>query len=533
MNEGQRRLVLTEEDYTSKLSLIVSRDYFPDVSKLERQNALLNRRLEGDVPGAIAVRRASRRLIEHEEAVAARREEDDYDVVGLSEANDTTFNKTTSVVRSVSVIGSQTYSGRPIRKRPRPLEEETLTGFVARATNEDDHEFDSNLKRDVKENRQRICEFYGLDNKNSSSDAKSPESSIHNLHLEMASDDFAPESNRIKWNKPEMRNSLFFNPTPINNIPSRKNHGAIEHEKELLKGSSASSASTEERSLMPPPSKQQTSGILSIYNREMKNTIHLSKSELVEYIPKHNLEKKIQPSATRFPSKESFMSNIGSHGNGIITNQETDSCSDTDYMSSTTGASTDLDVPLRPVEEERRRFQRKQKSDRRSYVAMTPQIIPGAGNESPITTWGSIDSTPMVLSGRDESIEQPPSSSPFRISDKSERECAASKAELLLARRAKRASSSSSSMSSSSSKIKKRRASLEAKRPGSLTPAALSLLEKAKSTQPRSGGAFVSALRTSYTPRLHPSSSSSSLKHSRRTSKTGRRDHAFNTTPQI
>ena len=523
MNEGQRRLVLTEEDYTSKLSSIVERDYFPDVSKLERQNALLNCRLEKDVCGAIAVRRASRRLIEHEEAVAARREEDDYDVVAGSES-----------ARSVSVIGSQTtYNGRPIRKRPRPLEEETLTGFVARATNEDDHEFDSNLKEDLKGNRQRISEFYGLENKNSSSDAKSPESSIHNLRLEMASDDFAPESNRIQWNKPGIRNGLFFNPTPINNIPSRKSYGAIEHEKELLKGSSgASSASTEERSLMPPPSKQQTSGILSIYNGEMKNKTHLSKSELVEYIPKHNLEKKIQPTATRFPSKGSFMSNIGSHGNGIVTTKETESDSDTDYTSSTSGASTDLDVPLRPVEEERRRFQRKQKSDRRSYVAMTPQIIPGAGNESPITTWGSIDGTPMVLSGRDETIVEPPSSSPFRISDKSERERAASKAELLLARRAKRASSSMHS--SSSSKIKKRRASLEAKRPGSLTPAALSLLEKAKSTRPQSGGAFASALRTSYTPRLHSSSSStSSLKHSRKTSKTRKRDHAFNTTPQI
>ena len=526
MNEGQRRLVLTEEDYTSKLSSIVERDYFPDVSKLERQNALLNRRLEGDVPGAIAVRRASRRLIEHEDAVAARREEDDYDVVVGSET-----------ARCVSVIGSQTtYTGRPIRKRPRPLEEETLTGFVARATNEDDHEFDSNLKQDLKDNRQRISEFYGLENKNSSSDAKSPESSTHNLRLEMASDDFAPESNRIKWNKPGIRNGLFFNPTPINNIPSRKSYGAIEHEKELLKGSSsASSVSKEERSLMPPPSKQQTSGMLSIGYGERKNNAHLSKSELVQYIPKHNLEKKIQPNATRFPSKGSFMSTIGSNGNGIITTKETEpeSDSDTDYMSSTSGASTDLDVPLRPVEEERRRFQRKQKSDRRSYVAMTPQIIPGAGNESPITTWGSIDGTPMVLSGRDETIVEPPSPSPFRMPDKSERERAASKAELWLARRAKRARSSMSS--SSSSTIKKRKtSSLEAKRPGSLTPAALSLLEKAKSTRPQSAGAFVSALRTSYTPRLHPSSSStSSLKHSRKTSKTRKRDHAFNTTPQI
>ena len=274
---------------------------------------------------------------------------------------------------------------------------------------------------------------------------------------------------------------------------------------------------------MPPPYKQHVSGMISIQNDANKNTAYLWKSRLVEYIPRHNLQKKIQPSATRFPSEKSLTSNIWSNVNGIF-QEEIDSDSDSDYTSSTTGASTDLDAPLRPVEEERLRFQRKQKLNRLSYVTMTPQIIPGAGNESLITRWGNVDGTPITLSGRDEKTESSLSSL-FRIPPKNERECAANKAELLLARRAKLSSSSSSS------KIKKRRASNEGKRPGSLTPAALSLLKKTKSKRPRIGGAFVSALRTSYTPRHHPSSSYS-LKHSLRDSKSRQRDHAYNATPQ-
>lgn len=512
-NEGQRRLVLTEEDYTAKLSSIVARDFFPDVSKLERQNALLDRRLEGDVVGAIAVRRASRRLMEDEENAASRREQDDLDLVESG---------TGAAAASIQRVDNDpaTYTKRPIRKRPRPLEEETISGFVARATNEDDHEFDSNLKRDLRENRQRIGQFYES-NKNSSSG--NTESINNSLRLEMASDDFAPESTRIEWKKPTARNGLFFNPTPMTN-PSHTNHSANENNKGLIEGSIASSA--EERSLMPPPSKQQTSGMLSTRTLGKKNNTHLPKSELIEYIPQHTLVKKVQPSATRFPSKESFGSNIATSGNGIL-QEEIDSASDTDYMSSASEVSTDLDGPLRSVEEERRRYQSKKQSERRSYVAMTPQIIPGAGNESPITTWGCIDGTPIVLSGHEDRIE-PPSSSSFRILGESERESAANKADLLMAQRVKRASSSSSS---SSSRSKKRSSGLHAKRSDSLTPAAMSLLERTKSTRSRSDGAFVSGLRKSYTPRHHPSSSTASRKHSARSSKR-RRDHAYNATPQ-
>lgn len=202
-----------------------------------------------------------------------------------------------------------------------------------------------------------------------------------------------------------------------------------------------------------------------------------------------------------------------------------DSGSNTDCDSFATGSSTDLDAPLRPLYEERNGFRsNKQKSNRRSYVAMTPHIVPGARNESPVTTWGRVDGTPLVLAGCDETVKFSLFS---RKSSKTERECAARKAELFMARRVKLASSSSSLPS----KSKKRRTKIDTKWPYSLTPAALSLLKKTNSIRPKSGSAFVSALRTSYTPQLHPSLSSS-LKHTLRDNKKGRRDHVYNATPQ-
>jgi len=532
-SEGQRRLVLTEEDYTCKLSSIVARDFFPDISKLEQQNRLLDCRLKGDAIGAIAVRRASRRSVEDEETAIAQRELDDHDLVESNKHNACP----TSSTSTIAIRPTPGSSKKQIRKRPRPLEEETITGFVTRATNEDDDEFDSNLKRDIKENRQRRKDIYrpNVSNSNCNSNNKERSGSYSNLSLEMASDDFAPESNRIEWNTPVMRNGLFFYPTPMRSS-SRADHDRIErvNEKKLSKNSNAPLALSNASNTMPPPSKQQTSGMLSIRNARKKRTPQnlLVKSQLVEYVPKHTLEKKIEPSATRFPSKESMIQNIESIKNGILDNT-IDSDSDTDYMSSATDVSTDLDAPLRSVEEERRRLKRKREANHRYYVTMTPQIIPGGGDESPITTWGSIDGTPVILSGQEEQLEKLVPSSSFHISSKNKRERAASKAETMLARRVKLASStSSSSFRSSSSKPKKRRAISETRGLGSLTPVALSLLEKTTSTQLRSRDAFGSALRTSYTPRVNHSSSSSVKRPRRNSNKHRKKDHAFNTTPQ-
>jgi hypothetical protein len=373
----------------------------------------------------------------------------------------------------------------------------------------------------------------------------------------MASDDFAPESNRIgweEWNQPKMQNGLFFNPTPNNGGSSSQQNNNNDNNdrnnsKVLLDNNdisiSSSASNKKETSLMLPPSKEQTHLIL--------------KSQLVEYIPKHSLEKKIVPNATRFPSKlHPFMPMpmVINKDNGILNDgTKMDSDTDADYTSST-DASTDLDAPLRGVEEERRRLKRKQRSDQQSYVVMTPQIIPGSdGNhQSSITTWGTAG-TPIISSGGGQQESESElesnvapnnnfitstsssssSASPFQISSTSERERAAQKAETILIRRAKLATSSSSSSKARKRKNKNIIGITKAKKGvGSLTPAALSLLEKTKSTQSRSRDAFGSSLRTSYTPRIHSfmSSSSSSVKHRRGGSQYSKRDHAYNSTPQ-
>mmetsp|Transcript_4940 Transcript_4940/g.5490 ORF Transcript_4940/g.5490 Transcript_4940/m.5490 type:complete len:534 (+) Transcript_4940:56-1657(+) len=512
---GQRRLVLSEEEYTSKLSKIVERDYFPDVSNLERQNALLDCRLRGDVVGAVFVRRESRRLMGSEEDINAQRERDDYDL--LETDNSALYDQKTIAVCD---------NGRLVRKFPRPLHEENLTGFHVRATNEDDDEFDSNLKRDIQVNRQRLA---GVFQKNNGNNGNSSESySNTSLRLEMASDDYAPETNRIgwkEWKQPKMQNSLFFNPTPGSDSSGQNYDNDRRNTKFLLGNDSTSPAFVKEAtSRMLPPSKKQTQDMLSIQRNTAESHTPMLKSQLMEYIPKHSLEKKIEPNATRFPSKIRPFLPVASKENGIL-DHAIDSDTDVDYMCST-DASTDLDAPLRPVEKERLRFRRQPKSYQQSYVAMTPQIIPGAGNESPITTWGTAG-TPIILSGGqqqelDITLSSSISTSPFQISSTSGRERAARKAEKMLSKRAKLGSSSSSSF-----KARKRKST------GSLTPAALSLLKKTKSIQSQSRDAFSSSLRKTYTPRIHSSAlPSSCMKNRRSSSQSKKRDHAYNATPQ-
>jgi len=117
----------------------------------------------------------------------------------------------------------------------------------------------------------------------------------------------------------------------------------------------------------------------------------------------------------------------------------------------------------------------------------------------------------------------------FQVSSTSRRERAARKAEKMLSKRAKLASSSSF-------KARKRKSTAgttSQKGIASLTPAALSLLEKTKSIQSQSRDAFGSSLRKNYTPRIHSSTfPSSCMKNRRGSSQYRKRDHAYNSTPQ-
>jgi protein DGCR14 len=431
--------------------MIIQRDYYPSLTDLERQSAVLERRLHGDVPGAVAVRRAARKLANHDEALAQQEEEDEHDLIDGA------------------------------RKQPRPLHLENLTGFHARATNEDDHEFDSQQKQEVQANRERLEELF-----------RPPKNDTKMIEMsDLASDQFLPESNRTTdYQQPNMRNGLFFSPTPL--LKGGNDEGSGESQTLLTNGGTTDS--NLQLTMPPPPSKQPS------------KTKSAPKLALVEYIPKHSLEKNIEPSQTRFPAK------IVPYGaSRVVLDTKVRRHSDTEDLS--TDASTDLDAPLRSIGDERKRRERKNTKDHQSYVNMTPLLVPGAGNQSPITTWGTVDSTPLVISGNenpDDGFHSTSSKSSFSVAAESGRERAARKAENELERRAKRARST---MTGS-----------QDKHSGTLTPAAMSFLEKHGRSTSRQKDAFASALRGSYTPKVRSLREGSSKRRSAR-------DHAHNATP--
>jgi protein DGCR14 len=482
----QRRLVLSEEEYTSTLSSIVQRDFFPDLPDLERQVAVLDRRSKEDHAGAVAVRRAARALEEHEEALQEQEEEDEND------------------------LSDELH----IRKRARSLQRETLTGFHARATNEDDDEFDSEQKKQVQANRERLETLFR---------PTGPSQTLP--RLTMASDQFQGTPNRIaasEWNAPKVRNGLFFVPTP--QIKSGQEtdptlltngEGSESEANHLLTKNNGEDCDAALALTMPPPARVQKQNVVMPHSN-----VSVPKHALVEYIPKHLLEKKIEPAQTRFPPRQlvPFRPPLAPPR----------SESDTDGFS--TDASTDLDAPELPIEHERRSRSRKDQREQESFVNMTPLVIPGAGNETPIMTWGTVSGTPVVLSGQEVADG---GSQTFSLPDENERDRAAQKAQSELERRAKRAESNRTPS--------KRTASATARRTGagSLTPAAMSLLEKTKRTgsltptgmslyqgnmtPSRSRDAFASALRSSYTPQPRRGASQSRQSSSR--------DHAYKATP--
>ena len=441
-NESRRRqprIVLSEEDYTSTLNDIVQREYFPDLPSLRRQVAVLDRRAQGDVAGAVAIRRAARQLEEHEQALAQAEEE--------AEEN----------------VGSDR-----LRKLPRPLHRETVTGFHARVTSEDNNEFDATQRREVHENRDRLQKVFSLCITNGKTDRE--EGSETPL---LASDKFNPSPHRIaasEWKDTTTDNGLFFNPQHEESATNGKGSRL----KRLTNGDSTSSVSSLDNQLMPPPAPVKKSSNDS-------SCALVLKQDLVEYIPKNKTEKSIEPSQTRFPQVVSLPPQQ------LI--RSFDDSSTTDYS---TEASTDLDSPMVPVSVERRARAKRQRREQATLVNMTPQIVPGrsAGNESPIVTWGTVAATPMVLGDVDGTVGKE-----FTLPAESDRDTAARRAEASLEKRRRKATQQSGS------KITSIPTDHMA---SSLTPAARSLLNRSTLRRPssvRSSSAFGSALRSSYTPK--------------------------------
>jgi hypothetical protein len=440
---SRRREVLPEEEYTSTLGSIIREQYFPDILDLERQVAVHDRRMAGDFAGAVAVRRAARRMQEHQESV-----------------RETELEQETST------------DEHGCRKIPRPLHRETVTGFHERVTSEDNAEFDEVQRTERIERDQQRNEYLLLTDGSHGSNSNSLSLTTNQQHrhplvdspLLLASDMYDPMvTPGINMQAP-VENSLFFVPRA-----QLTNTNTVEDSTSRL--------------LMPPPLSRSTA----------------SRHSLVAYIPKSRMEKKIEPSATRFSREQTSLVRKQQHleGNTIGGSSSYESATD---------ASTDLDsLGTRPLSVELQQATRKRQREMETYVQMTPLIAP---NQSPIITWGHVAATPMALN-RNQVDDDTQS---FALPEASARDQAAARALATLEERTRRS----------------RATPCRSQRHGKpSTTLATALLAKSRPESARSSSSFGTALRVSY------SKSAASLSSANRSSMKRRRDHANKATPQL
>ena len=289
--------------------------------------------------------------------------------------------------------------------------------------------------------------------------------------------------------------------------------------------------------------------------------------DLVEYIPKPRSDVNdvgiravptINAAMTRFPHQgESRLPPASGRKNGhtnsamVKPSNHSTASSDTD--------TTDLDATPMSLAGERAARADALARERESYVAMTPVILPGGdrgqGSESPITTWGAVAGTPLVLPGSQvKATGSLPTAGPINDDDESiqsnhdrvkafalpaddDVEAAARIAETRIAARTKayrdaQPDSKSSRKVGGGSAVRSATSSMHS-RAESLTPAARALLARGtpKSSltslssatsrgkvpvSARSSSALGSALRSSYTPMSSSRSSSRSSSSKRR-----------------
>jgi hypothetical protein len=173
------RVLLTEEEYVSNLTDIVTRDFYPAIPSLQRDIAILDCRSRGDVIGAIAIRRKSRL-------------EESHGVL--------TVDKNDRAVTS------------------------SITEFHESAASEDNVEFEKNQQQEMLLHSQQIHQLYYqpqqrrrrlMDDNNSSTDkcvTMEEESALASDLFTVPKNDTANnDSNKIEDEHP-IRNALFFYP---------------------------------------------------------------------------------------------------------------------------------------------------------------------------------------------------------------------------------------------------------------------------------------------------------------------------------
>ena len=486
----QRRKVLTEEEYQDNLNQIIQRDYFPDLPSLERDVAVYERRAAGDVPGAVAVRRAARRIQAHEEALREQEREDEE----AAAEND------------------------GIRPVARPLHRESLSNFHARATSEDNVHFESVQSREQSQRKQELLMLTnGPTNKGaaSSSNRAPSQSRRHPMlpsPIPLASDQFNPPTPaRPSQQSVELENSLFFVPKALqkqqtNGTSEQSLFLMLEDNDETIQDGDSDALALQQ---MPPPTKRRACAP--------------DKRSLVEYTPTSKMEKRIEPAATRFPKQQQQQQQqLAVHSRPLNTT-EWDTGSDTTGLSSTEGDDTDLDSTLgrrTPLHIERMQARKRKEREQETLVQMTPLIVPGGGgNASPIVTWGTVGATPMVIGQAKQSqgmSNKDIDGSSFKMPEESDRERAAARATAYLAKRSRKFREAGTTPRLDP------RASL-------LSPAARALLSRnaSGSSSVRSASSFGTALRSSYSV-TRPVSGSRA-----KSSIAGQRDTAFQATPRL
>ncbi|KAL7539265.1 hypothetical protein ACHAXR_009135 [Thalassiosira sp. AJA248-18] len=455
----QPRGILDEDEYTSTLSHIVTRDYFPSLHSLRRDAAILEARSRGDISGAVAVRRVARR----DEMEREREWKEEMDAEQEAVAETTTLSLQPQKVQ--------------VRKRPRPLKHESITGFHARVTSEDNAEFEMNQERERKDREKILGVVYAARADkggrlmiescvNPNNGGEGSAASNNNARallgcdtpIGLSSDLYdAPPSAGLRITDGDGttdngsrgigRNGLFFQPQ---HLPAVGNNQSNRNSANLLLSSSSGvpsggtflslengnasetananqsksitnntieeggNAKSDNLLMPPPPSRLPASSSVVPFQQsdsqsDSANSIAASskpsvdnRCQLVEYLPKPSLPG-IHPPATRFPyQNESRL--LPNNNNGIVPANRRGMIRTGSYTDASD--TTDLDASPPPLDLERAAHQKARLREHETYVAMTPLIRPGgSGNggkssfesDEPLMTWGDVASTPLVL----------------------------------------------------------------------------------------------------------------------------------------
>jgi hypothetical protein len=507
--QQQHRQVLSEEEYVTTLENIVQRDYYPDTVSLEQHNMLLDCRANGDVAGAIAIRRQM--AIEmRQQQQQQRRQQQQLLLLQQQQEDENNF-----IAITATIAGAGTDSLTLSKSQQRiPLTEETITGFHSRVTSDDNANFlhlqqKETMKQHEIEQQQQQQQLSivggGRSNVVSNSVVESP--------LPLASDQFLPLSHTTVTTTAVSRNvrdnNLFFvpptyrknNETTITTLISNEHNS--DNSKVIEQGAISRDS---DRMMMPPPAKRDT----KYTSHHVPTNSSIPHRTSLQPAPVRNY---IEPSATRFPmslpipfSSSSSLS-LSSHlhfedGDASSTATEDDVAYETDASATTTDIDAPAKVPLWKEQQQGRQYKQKLWN---TLVEKSPTQISETRKGATTITTMPRRSIQRVTNNHSESTL-------FQMPLHNVRDAIAEQARIQIEARVRRARGNTScTRSPDLSPL-----------PSSASSLSTNIFKNTSSSHtpivpPRSSSAFASALRDSYTPqprRDRYGSPSLSIKHS-------------------